>query len=292
MYVVCRSSKFGFCSHSTAQPAPVLKLCSYKQLQSGVVKGSGRRFGFNVSCYQTRAPRFAALTLEIRRVVIQFVCETYVISLVGLLISSKVRNEFSLYRTTDQRALGLKLQVSKKHRLGRSSLVDWSCEKFGAHVQWLSGLLARNHVGLVICLESCRDLFVLLNRLCSSELKYVTCCKPSTIFMLYSSTDSQTGDINVCCWPLVESSDSVGSRSTAQCALVLKLCSFKRWRFVLHISCYHAHAPRLATSTLKIRRSRNSVCLWNLWIALWFDCWYRRKFGMSSCSIAQPINVL
>ena len=101
LYVVGRSSKFGFRSCSTAQRAEVLKLCSYKQLQSGVVKGSGRMLGFHVSCNQTRAPRFAALTLEIRRVVIQFVCETYVISLVGLLISSKVRNEFSLYRTSN-----------------------------------------------------------------------------------------------------------------------------------------------------------------------------------------------
>ena len=105
---------FGFRSRSTAQRALVLKLCSYKQLQSGVVKGSGRRFGFHLSCYQAHAPRFTALTLERRRVVIQFACETYVISLGELLISSEVRNEFSLYRTTDQRALGLKLQVSKK----------------------------------------------------------------------------------------------------------------------------------------------------------------------------------
>ena len=51
-------------------------------------------------------------------------------------------------------------------------------------------MLARNHVGSVICQKSSRDPFVLLNRLCSSEIKDVTYCKPRPIFMLYGSTDS------------------------------------------------------------------------------------------------------
>ena len=42
----------------------------------------------------------------------------------------------------------------------------------------MSGLLTRNQVGLMmlslLSQESSRDLFVLLNRLCGSELKYAT----------------------------------------------------------------------------------------------------------------------
>ena len=101
VYVVGRSSKFGFRSRSTAQCALVLKLCSYKQLQPGVINGSGRRFGFHVSCYQTSAPRFATLTLGIRRsrnsICLWNLC--YLSGWTADIVED--RNEFSLYRTTD-----------------------------------------------------------------------------------------------------------------------------------------------------------------------------------------------